>query len=353
MGLSCQDYFNGRRRSVSQRIFSKHYFWYALGIPLILAGITAAIILHSTNLDFYLTKDGIDNFYDIFKIPLNLLGTVFVSTGFAVAYYRVTLSYDQNQIQLEQSTQTNYTSFRSEFMSMLNEKEYKYAIINISNSWLFCNLYPTAKLGDNKLHSEFEKFVNDESQRFISAMTNLLKTLSSSNGTRYHAGSYLPVSGLFMWLRDIIALDADVNLSFVSDASFTDSYSEQTIGVARDILHIVGTVNAFEGWRFFSNKDYRSWRKAIDQLEVTRQEAVMLTNYFAQDPQRIWRSALFRDDLETFKKIDVLNDFPSELRNNAAAKWYVFEVYNSSQFAGILTSEARDALASALHLVNR
>ena len=169
---------------VNSKITSKAYFWIALIVPLVLSVSTAIIIVLSTELKISWTKEGIDYFVQIFKIPISLIGLIFISTGAAFACYRIELSYEQNERQLEQFIRTNYNSFRGEFIELLKESDYKFQVIDLSEANLFSALYPNAKSGNWGLNTEFEDFISDDTQGFIAAMNNLRDLLSSTNGSR-------------------------------------------------------------------------------------------------------------------------------------------------------------------------
>lgn len=311
--------------------------------------ISAILIANDLNLAFCWKKACLENFVAIFNIPLSLLGLSFVATGAAFAYYRIELNYEQNERQLQQFTQSNYVSFRSEFLALISEIDYDFEVIDLPSSWLFNTLYPNAKSGDFKLNPEFEEFVldKDDLQGFVGAMNALSETLTSHDGKRYWAGSHMPIANLFIWLRNIVTLDADVNFGFVSGASFTGEYSKNIIGIAKDILFIVSCVNTFEGWRLFENKDRRIWRKNIDRLTSVQEEAEALKEYLKNST---WLTVLMGNKLDVFEKVDILNDLPSNLRNNENAKHYIYECYTMGSFSSILSDEEKKALASSLHL---
>ena len=86
---------------MSEKLYSKTYFQFALGVPLILSIASWFLIYRNLQLSFCWTKVCLDTFVDVFSIPINLLGLSLVLSGAAFAYYRIELSYEQNERQLK------------------------------------------------------------------------------------------------------------------------------------------------------------------------------------------------------------------------------------------------------------
>ncbi len=128
------------------------------------------LIIVDLSLSFCWTKNCLDNFIEIFEIPISFLSLTFVSIGVTLAYYRTELNYEQNQLnytqnkrQIEEFTRTNYHSFRNEFIELVNEKGYQYKFIDLESSQLFNKLYPESRDGNYKLSQDFEHFIFDSS----------------------------------------------------------------------------------------------------------------------------------------------------------------------------------------------
>lgn len=294
----------------------------------------------------------LDNFIHLYNIPLSLLGLSFVSTGAAFTYYRIDLSYNQNERLLNQDKQVHYNSFKSDFLVVLAERNYRYQVINMPDTWLFNTLYPNARSGDQKLNPQFEEFIlfEENGQGFTEAMNTLSEVLGSKNGSRYYAGSYQPLNNLFLWLKEIIALDADVNLGFMAGESFKADFAQQTIGITKDIFFIVSCVNVFEGWRFFDNKQLRLWRKNIDRLDLIRSEAGQLSEFLTKGHQGGWCQDLIRGDLDAFKKLNLNNEMPDALKHNKHAKQYILEQFIVNGSTSLLKEDAQEALSTALQI---
>ncbi len=262
--------------------------------------------------------------------------------GAAFTYYRIELTYEQNERQI-------YNSFRDEFLDLMRSKPYEFNILDIPDIWLFNSLYPNAKNGDHSLSSEFEEFLTYEDklahQGFNEAMNNLSEVINTKD--QYYAHSHFPLGNMFLWLRDFMPLDGDMNLSFLGGAKFEGEYSKVVSSLSKDIFYIATTVNAFEGWRFFSNKSKRSWRKNIDRLDVIANECKWLTVFFDKANNASWVHTLTRRDFDKFKTLE-LNDVIHDSINHKSAKEFILESYTSNNL--IQDTDAIELLKSKLGL---
>ncbi len=276
---------------MSKRIIKKWLLWIALGVPSLLSLFSGFLIYVDQKSVFCFTKGCLENFIELYTIPLQLLGLTLVLVGASFTYYRIDLSFRQNERQI-------YNSFRDEFLHLLEAKPYKYKILDIPDIWLFNNLYPNAKKGDQDLLPEFEEFVTYEDevshQGFFEAMKNLSNVLGTKD--QYYAGAHFPLGNMFLWLKEVIPIDADLNLGYLGGATFKGDYSNYIIDVSKDIFFIVNSVNAFEGWRFFNNKSKRIWRKNIDRLENIRQECELIEEFFDSANKAQWLKPLMIRD---------------------------------------------------------
>lgn len=327
-----------------QKITSKRYFWIPIIFILILVFGSTTIIIIDISPSFCCSKICLDNFVDLFSIPLKLLALGLVILGAIFTYYRIDLSYYQNERQI-------YSSFRDEFLDILNTKPYEYKILDIPDIWLFNKLYPNAKDGDYQLLDEFEEYIKTDEPYygFTGSMNELSKAIGSND--QYSAHSYNSIGLMFQWLRDVIPIDADLNVGFTSGDSFSGEYSKTIIALSKDIFFIVTSVNAFKGWCFFDNKTKRLWRKNIDRLDTVSREANQISEYFSDRNRGDWLNALLRNDLVAFNEINILEEMPENLRNNNNAKNYIFEAYTKRNKL-ITNDDHLDALKNALGLAN-
>lgn len=317
-----------------ERIIIKPYFWMALGVPSLLSLFSAILIYIDQKPVFCFTKKCLENFLELYSIPLQLLGLTLVLVGAAFTYYRIDLSFKQNERQI-------YNSFRDEFLHLLESKPYKYKILDIPDISLFNKLYPNSKKGDQQLSAEFKEFLTYKDkvihQGFLGAMSNLSNVLGTKD--QYYAGAHFPLGDMFMWLRDVIPIDADLNLGYMAGDSFKGKYANYIIDVSKDIFFIVSSVNAFEGWRFFDNKSIRIWRKNIDRLENVRKECDYISEFFSNATKDQWISTLKRRDYMTFKTYNLQDVMPAAIINNKQAKEYIFESYTDKKWMGIITED--------------
>lgn len=319
---------------MSNRIITKPYFWIALGVPSLFSIVSAIIIYIDKKPEFFFTKSGLDNFTEFYSIPLQLFGLILILVGASFTYYRIDLSYRQNERQI-------YSSFKDEFLSVLEAKKYEYKILDVPDIWLFNNLYPNAKNGDQELTTEFEDFIIYEDelshQGFVEAMKNLGKVIRIKD--QYFAGAHSPLGNMFLWLREIIPIDADLNIGYMGGAKFEGKYSEYIIDLSKDIFFIVTSVNAFEGWRFFDNKSKRTWRKNIDRLENITKECEQINVFFEKARKAQWINTLIRNDYSTFKKFNLQDVMPAEIINNKNAKEYILEAWTGKSGTKIISEE--------------
>lgn len=329
-----------------EKIIAKPYFWFALILPSFISFISAILIYKDQNPVFCFKKKCLENFIELYSIPLQLLGLTLVLVGAAFTYYRIELSYKQNERQI-------YNSFRDEFLNLLESNSYKYKILDIPDISLFNKLYPNSKNGDQNLTADFEEFITykDEMahQGFTEAMNNLSDVLGTKN--QYHAGAHQPLGNMFLWLRDIIPIDADLNLSYMAGDSFKGKYAKYIIDVSKDVLFIVSNVNVFEGWRFFDNRSKRNWRKNIDRLDNIIKECEYIDEFFANANNNQWVSTLMKRDYATFKTYNLQDVMPEAIINNIQAKEYIFESYTDKKGMGIITeAEAVELLKEKLNV---
>lgn len=338
-----------KKEILNQKISSKLYFKLALAIPIILFFTLTILIMLNSNLEFCGSKKCLEYFITTFNLPIKLLGLSFITMGATFAYYRSESTYEQNERQIEQFTQANYITFRDDFFELLKEQDYDLKAVNIPRSWLFSTLYPNAKKGDYTLCAKFEEFITweENGQGFTGALNALVDTRGAD---KYNAGSYIQVGTFIIELRTMLNLkDADVNIGFDSGAIFTGRYAEDIINIANDTFFIVSTVNAFEGWRFFDNIKRRSWKSSIDLLVRIKQDSEAISNFFDNAHSSGLSTILAREELENLHDYDLRNKLPDELKDNNAAKQYIFDMYTKSLFRN-LPKELKEALAIALNI---
>lgn len=92
---------------------------------------------------------------------------------------------------MEQQVHSNYKDFRDEFFMLADEREYKYKILDILNSWLFSSLYPNAKKGNQKLIKEFEELLRcDDNLYGFQCVLNAIDSTSARSGAKYTNTQY-------------------------------------------------------------------------------------------------------------------------------------------------------------------
>lgn len=332
---------------IKDRITSKPYFWFALGAPILLFILSLLMIVgdSETSLTLKYSLDSLNKLIETLKIPFSILGLTFVTVGSAFAYYRIELSYQQHERQLEQKVHSNYKDFRDEFFMLSNERNYEYKIIDIPNSWLFSSLYPNAKKGDQKLIKEFEELLGCDDGLY--GFQCVLDAFNSDvKGARYTNSQYKSISNLFMWFREVFTFDAKLNMGF-SSGLYKGDFAKYTFEFMSDFLHIISTVNAFEGWRFFDNKKRRTWLNRINSLETIAENAKKIDEYFSSESYKKTQLYWFRQEFEKITKEVVMGDFPTELQNDTHAKFYIFKSLTDKRHGGVdVPEEVKMDLAS-------
>ena len=337
------------KEDVNQKISSKFYFKLALRTPLFLFFIVTVFVLLDSNLYFCRTKECLEYFVETFNLPIKLLGLTFITTGAAFTYYRIESTHKQNERQIEQHIKANYTSLRADFFELLSEQDYEFKAIHIPQSWLFNALYPNAKNGDYQLSPKFEEFITweENGQGFTGSLNGLQEILRAHDERKYKAHTYFQLGTFIMELRTLLNLyEADVNISSTSGDLFNERVAEDIINITNDTFYIVSTINAFEGWRFFDNEQRRQWKGSIDSLEKVKQTCEDISEFINSDNAGICFNELRRNDIEEFNKRHMRNELPENLKDNDAAKKYIFESLNTFS----LEAEAKEALANALNI---
>jgi hypothetical protein len=260
------------------------------------------------------------------------------------------MSYKQNALQIEQLEQSNYISFRSDLETMLKEASSEIEEIVIPEGWLFNALYPNAKHGDFNLNAEYKSFLTDDSDGLPASMDILVKTMASKNGDRYRASSYDFISRLTYWFLEIAPYDADLRIAYNAGDLFSGHHARIKRGLLRDLLLIATTINAFEGWSFFSNKERRNWVRAVERLEEIEEEATLLTEYLKWPSTAQWRMPLVKNNLKEFRDHDLLRDVPERMHKKEAFRRLIYETYTTREMKSLLSPEATIALAEALRI---
>lgn len=333
-------------------IYKKLYFLILVGTPLVLTIISTGSIIYNSQLYFCWTNTCFDYFAKYFEFPINLFGATLIIAGVVVAYYRVDLTYKQNQHQLEQFTLSSHQVFKGEFISLLNRKEDDYYELQLRPEWLFSALYPLSKQGDNNLNPEFADFIKTDihqNQDFFHAMEEIEKGVNSQDKNRYFAGTYRLTSQLSLWLIEFVGYDMNVNLGYIAGGTFQGKFADHVIGLTKDIFYIVCIVKSFEGWRYFDNKQRRKWRRNIDKLELVKKESEQLSETLSNEDFRAWRSEFYRDDCSKLNNPAplALGFLPKELRNNISAKQF-FHYAIVNHF--VPEKNKREELANALNI---
>lgn len=330
-------------------IASRWYFWLVNAIPTAFIAVFTWVIVTSTDLRWEWTASGLGTFVEVFSLPLKLGALWLALLAAAVALYRSELAYGQGKHAVEQATARGHMDFRSSFFRVLQEPGYDYQRLEIPHSWLFPALYPGAKTGDFALTEEFENFVIEEGG-FIEVMESLQKGIFSPAGGQYYAGFYSPLVNLFLQLRNMVPLDAEVNLRWSSGERFEGDFATAVEGIAKDVSYIVGSVNAFEGWRFFNNRQRRVWRKAVDRLTTVKEQSERLSAFRKGKEWQVFQVALIAGRLDQIQTDQLTPTLPPEIGNNESLKRSLFTGLTSGPLEGVLDAEAREMLRHALEL---
>jgi hypothetical protein len=252
------------------KILGKSYFWILTGTPLVLAAITSFIIINDLNPIVCWTSDCLDNFVEIFGLPLKLLGIELLTTGAALTYYRIELTYSQNENQLTQLTLINHQAFKEDFMSLLKEKKYKYKAYDIPSEWFFSALYPNSKQGCEELASIIEEFIKAPDGDFSLAMDEIEGIVDNPNINPYLISNYSKTIAMVYRLIDLIELDLMVKFNENHLKIFGNDCADALLAALNDILQIVSVINAFEGWRFFDIYERSEFYRYIDELKAIK-----------------------------------------------------------------------------------
>lgn len=101
-------------------LFQLTAFHLALWIPIIVAVLVAIYIFISSDLIYLKGYTGLNNLWDIFKVPLALFSLVFPSVALVTANHRSIQSKKQIELSIKQNTLKNYYESIHEFESYLD-----------------------------------------------------------------------------------------------------------------------------------------------------------------------------------------------------------------------------------------
>jgi len=325
---------------MKERIVLKSYFWLSIIFPIFISLVVLSI-----------TFEGIteEKYIETLKTVFTLLAFIFISVGASFTYYRIDLSYQQHELQLEQQVHSHYKDFKDEFFMLADERNYEYKILDIPNSWLFNSLYPDAKKGNHNLIKEFEELLRcDDGLYGFQCVFDSIRNSNNKSGDKYRNITYQPIALLFGWFKEMFAFDVKLNMSY-SQELYSGDFANYTYMFISDFLHIISIVNTFQGWHFFDNKKRREWLNIINNLEATAVKAEKISEYFSStscsETQQHWH----RHEFDSITNQLVMRDFPTELQNDLQAKFYIYESFTDNRYVGSnIPEEGKTALASAL-----
>lgn len=252
-------------------LLSRRYFWVAVITPLLFFIVSFLIIIIDQTLSFCLTKGCLENVFIIFDIPIRFIYLTFILATAALTYYRVELAYEQNERQLEQAILTNYHSFREDFFTVLNEKNYEFKELHVSDYLLFNKLYPESRSGDNKLSQPVYDFIANSENGFLNVMDKIIYLCSDENKeiNPFLAENYEPIVEMSVEFLRIAGLGVE-GLETSKYDEFCGDYAEFVINIVNDFIHLVSIINIYEGHRFFDIKKRLNYKKAVAILNMRK-----------------------------------------------------------------------------------
>lgn len=317
------------------------YFQYSI-LSLLGSIISSLIIIFTENLHWDFSKEGIDYLFILYASPIKLLAASVITIGLSFAYYRISLSFEQNQRIIRNQEEENYQKFREEFIETFKESGYELKTIKIPLPILFSSLYPRGSGGGVNLTPVFDGFIyddtlpdNDYPQDFIRILRKLQNDSNNSNPNRFKIQTYMGCSTLFMQLRDICPIDVEgsINLSYTAGDSLSKgNFSSNIQNVYEDIFHIVTVVNMLHDQAFFSNNDRRLWHQAIQKINPNSSTL--------RDVEGIIKALNFynivcKADIYLIKNCNILSQLQNHKNNDCssdAARNYIFSTLIHSQF---------------------
>lgn len=277
----------------------KYPWWFHLSwfLPLIASGFSFWIVSRSYNLDWRLDAEGLEYFFQIFKYPIYISGLNIILPTLAIAIYRAEKQYDQIEIQLKQQKQSDYYSFKNEYLEYFDSENVTYKNLEINPRAIFKSLYPGALNADHGISPDFSAFVYED---FLPGFTELNQRLHSRSVEAYDLVYYRYIHTWYSILRRIIPISTKGIEN--SDNSLSGKLGTNLKEIASDILVFVHHINTFEGEVFFSYIEWRNLNKAFlyrfDQRMNEYEDAVN----FVMGVRNVYQenTVLYHTDINSF-----------------------------------------------------
>jgi hypothetical protein len=257
-------------------------FWISVLTPFSLAIITSVIIYCDKTPHLCWTKECIDLFIQLFKVPLNLLGLTIVFATLSLTLYRVNLTFSQNERQLKQDTYNNFISFKESFRSFIDETKryFTFRMLELNTEWLFSALYPNSTQGEFSIHNGVEKILMGD---LLSFMQKLESTFNSKSTDQFYTQQYSEMYTIYEDLTSLLPISHKTNFTESNWLFFTDyDANKELLTLISEICEFAKIINAVHSWQWFSYKEMLEWDHLLKELRQKSQQVTILNNHICR-----------------------------------------------------------------------
>lgn len=216
-------------------------FWLALALP-ILSGFGLGVwIYYSNDLNFDLSKYGLNTFLEYFKLPLSLASIAIPATALVAAIHRSEQTLAAIQESKRQNTFSNALKHREEFIKLLKEIEAELDITFFDKYKLYKTLF------ENNTNSNFDKNTNINWLKFqVNRLTKISERLARELNDRQIEGIFIDSFKLSYELRfrvnsGYIINSPDVFFSHIKNREWAIAYEKHKpfkhLNLAYDVIY--------------------------------------------------------------------------------------------------------------------
>lgn len=247
-------------------------------IPLIPVVISGFIIYLDKQPTLCFSKDCLDMFFDLFKIPIRISGLVILFPTLFISFYRIQSTYSQNERLLKQDIIRSYSDHRDSFKQLLDETKihYEFKILKINSEWLLSALYPNAKHGDDEIQEAVKYELLTELPEYFQS---LQRQLSENDTDKFYTEPYRDIYDIYERLSHVIPISQSTNYKKSEYHFFiTSDENLQIINLIKDIAELATVINAFHSWEWFSYQDTLNWQELIKEIQTQMQTVSLINN---------------------------------------------------------------------------
>ncbi|MGF1761097.1 hypothetical protein L4D76_24890 [Photobacterium sagamiensis] len=165
--------------AANRSIVQLKLLWFTVGILVISSAILAGLIITNSKLTWDPSYEGINNFVEIFKVPLSIVALIIPAVAIIASNHRSIQTAAQIKISIQQNIFTNYFKHKEEFVKYLSEyddlfKGLKEPVCN-DPSFLHKLFFPNVMDGDYSVDKEILITIEEDISDYLALCKSLCK----------------------------------------------------------------------------------------------------------------------------------------------------------------------------------